>query len=254
MPHTNTSLFPVSKPTVTKKAAKGFTLIELLVVIAIIAILAAILFPVFARAREQARKTACASNLKQIGLAMMQYSQDYDELNVYDDAIYGTGKWSAGGAPYSPFDPANNRWPSKIQPYVKSTQLFQCPSSPYMVSGVPETLRVAYWVNGMALMAEPPGQSPRALASLESPSQTVMLYDSITNGTEFGNSRVLWYRLLRTDVGWTDAATLSGAGRLGPHNEVCNILWADGHVKAIRLSNLRQTLCGAATTSSITCS
>ena len=94
------------------KLSKAFTLIELLVVIAIIAILAAILFPVFARARENARRTSCLSNLKQIGLATMQYLQDYDER--YMVVNHNTG--------YHWFDP--------LQPYIKSEQVFRCPSFP----------------------------------------------------------------------------------------------------------------------------
>jgi prepilin-type N-terminal cleavage/methylation domain-containing protein len=98
--------------TVGKRTA--FTLIELLVVIAIIAILAAILFPVFARARENARRASCQSNLKQIGLGIMQYTQDYDEkmpfyYHYYDSTTYA-------------------RWQDDIQPYVKSYQLLVCPS------------------------------------------------------------------------------------------------------------------------------
>jgi prepilin-type N-terminal cleavage/methylation domain-containing protein len=88
----------------------GFTLIELLVVIAIIAILAAILFPVFARARENARRASCQSNLKQIGLASMQYNQDYDE-RMYGSSVAG------------------KQWPDILQPYAKSTQIFTCPSA-----------------------------------------------------------------------------------------------------------------------------
>jgi prepilin-type N-terminal cleavage/methylation domain-containing protein/prepilin-type processing-associated H-X9-DG protein len=99
---------------------RGFTLIELLVVIAIIAILAAILFPVFSRARENARRTSCQSNLKQIGLGYMQYSQDFDG-------------WSPGSVTF--YDPTaadeakrGTSWPTTIFPYVKSTQVFACPS------------------------------------------------------------------------------------------------------------------------------
>jgi prepilin-type N-terminal cleavage/methylation domain-containing protein/prepilin-type processing-associated H-X9-DG protein len=94
----------------TRESRRGFTLIELLVVIAIIAILAAILFPVFARARENARRASCQSNLKQIGLGIMQYVQDYDERLPYA---------SSGGT---------LGWAYAIQPYIKSEQLFQCPS------------------------------------------------------------------------------------------------------------------------------
>jgi len=120
---------------------RGFTLIELLVVIAIIAILAAILFPVFARAREKARQTSCASNLKQLGLGMLMYVQDYDEC-------FPNGRYSAGGAagPLGDGNIVHNGWawmvdtnwrnqvPSRIylrdlvSPYIKNDQLFRCPS------------------------------------------------------------------------------------------------------------------------------
>jgi len=93
---------------------RGFTLIELLVVIAIIAILAAILFPVFARARENARKSTCQSNLKQIGLASMQYTQDYDEILMPLGCQYVAGVWTT--------------WPTVIQPYLKNSRVVICPS------------------------------------------------------------------------------------------------------------------------------
>jgi prepilin-type N-terminal cleavage/methylation domain-containing protein/prepilin-type processing-associated H-X9-DG protein len=89
---------------------KGFTLIELLVVIAIIGILAAILFPVFARARENARRASCQSNLKQVGLAIAQYQQDYDEKTLAVD------------------EPAGYSWFAPLQPYIKSAAVFRCPS------------------------------------------------------------------------------------------------------------------------------
>jgi len=129
----------------SSQARNAFTLIELLVVIAIIAILAAILFPVFARARENARKSSCQSNLKQIGLASIQYAQDYDE-KLYphrfnsgaetnpllpknggpgpDSMITDGSKGAGGGARSKTF------WISLLQPYAKSYQVFVCPSNP----------------------------------------------------------------------------------------------------------------------------
>src|ERR1700744_4715956 len=106
---------------------KGFTLIELLVVIAIIAILAAILFPVFARARENARRSSCQSNLKQIGLGFMQYTQDYDERMPSQTAV--TYNFGIAGDPASGGDSSCF---GMIAPYIKSVQIFHCPSStPY---------------------------------------------------------------------------------------------------------------------------
>ena len=99
---------------------KAFTLIELLVVIAIISILAAILFPVFGRARENARKASCQSNLKQIGLAFMQYAQDYDN---YGPSAAGRTQTVATS------NTGRKSWPTLLMPYVKSRQLFVCPSA-----------------------------------------------------------------------------------------------------------------------------
>lgn len=114
----------------TETKRNGFTLIELLVVIAIIAILASILFPVFARARAQARKTTCLSNMKQIGLGLIMYSQDYDEL-------YAPGQWHAE---------ANTGWNCAttffgygrvgglLYPYIKNQQLFKCPEDTWVAN------------------------------------------------------------------------------------------------------------------------
>src|SRR5688572_31491078 len=98
-----------------KTALRGFTLIELLVVIAIIALLAAILFPVFARARENARRASCQSNLKQIGLGLVQYYQDFDESLVIDE-IAGTS--GVGDPLVSTGTFTEDRWPGRIFPYV----------------------------------------------------------------------------------------------------------------------------------------
>src|SRR5919206_279833 len=106
----STSQLRIARPS----ASRGFTLIELLVVIAIIAILAAILFPVFGRARENARRSSCQSNLKQIGLGIMQYTQDYDETLPMSG-------W---------FNPTPRHFIyNDIDPYLKSRQIWKCPSS-----------------------------------------------------------------------------------------------------------------------------
>src|SRR6059036_185279 len=119
----------------------GFTLIELLVVIAIIAILAAILFPVFARAREQARATSCKSNLKQLALGLAMYAQDYDEAFPRNAFIVSLAACQAapGGCWYSGNDPAPLIfWAQNAQAYVKNFGIMTCPS------GVSSTLAAPY--------------------------------------------------------------------------------------------------------------
>src|SRR6476619_4947859 len=106
----NTTCFIYRRNHMFQAKKKAFTLIELLVVIAIIAILAAILFPVFGRARENARRSSCQSNLKQLGLSIEQYKQDYDTRYP------GFGQTG------------NNGWGENVQPYLKSIQILQCPS------------------------------------------------------------------------------------------------------------------------------
>lgn len=131
-----------STPTRSKgsRFQAGFTLIELLVVIAIIAILAAILFPVFAQAREKARATTCLSNMKQIGTAFMMYVQDYDETYPLAFGNYPGLGWLYGFAHDVPYDWENiddpdwkNQaavgWANSIQPYVKNYNIYACPSA-----------------------------------------------------------------------------------------------------------------------------
>jgi prepilin-type N-terminal cleavage/methylation domain-containing protein/prepilin-type processing-associated H-X9-DG protein len=108
---------------------RGFTLIELLVVIAIIAILAAILFPVFARAREKARQASCQSNIKQIALAVIMYKNDYDELMPYliqGSQAGGMDDWINGAPTLGPS--GGYTWWLVLQPYIKNSQLMVCPS------------------------------------------------------------------------------------------------------------------------------
>src|SRR5688572_13881160 len=156
------------------KRSKGFTLIELLVVIAIIGLLAAIMFPVFARARENARRASCQSNLKQIGLGFAQYNQDYDER--YPSPCYGD--WSIGG-PYLSY-------PVLLQPYLKSEQVFLCPSeedgSSFGVTpllGFPGyRMNVEFERSGQCSVT---GSSPSkgiAVAEINNPSELLILVDN----------------------------------------------------------------------------
>src|SRR5437764_10535785 len=101
------------------RRTRAFTLIELLVVIASIAILAAILFPVFAQAREKARATSCLSNIKQLGLALMQYVQDYDEMLPHHAGDYADFMSATAGP----------NWARSVQPYSRNTGIFACPSA-----------------------------------------------------------------------------------------------------------------------------
>jgi len=159
-------------------AKNGFTLIELLVVIAIIAILAAILFPVFAKVREKARQIACLSNTKQLGLAVMQYEQDFDEKTPNGVNPYGGGQG----------------WAGQVYPYAKSTGLFTCPddsTTPTHNGAIPFHVSEFAYNSQVSLAAPaPPAGIPDSLslAAYSSPAKTVLLAE-VMNSTGYDITR-----------------------------------------------------------------
>jgi len=242
-----------------KSTRFGFTLIELLVVIAIIAILAAILFPVFAKVREKARQITCASNEKQLGLAVLQYVQDYDETTP----LCETG-------PYE--------WTTEISPYIKSGsnsgsggyayggEVWHCPSSPapsYQESYIPlpNTFTIPpQW--GWGWM-----DKTVTLAAMAAPSDHLLFFEAGANGTAgtsanvcaIGADESTWTTSKAIDdtVGadksfthdsddaaawWTGAPGFWGDGSFFPryrHTGMTNMVFADGHVKAMRKGQLK---------------
>ena len=240
----NTIMSPL--PSRLSRASRpAFTLVELLVVIAIISILAAILFPVFARARENARKTSCLSNVKQMGLALTQYVQDYD--NAYPLASY------------TATNGVKLRWADAIQPYAKSRQLFLC-------SSAPETMRSKTWFDGTAGVYGGYGYNYQYLGNgrssvlfsardsqITAPAQTIAVAD--TQGANFENAPGVAgsYTIdppIVTARGsgkasnfYADGGECGGAWNCrsvpaARHLELVNVLFADGHAKAQRLNRL----------------
>ncbi|MEI6500650.1 MAG: DUF1559 domain-containing protein [Armatimonadota bacterium] len=186
---------------------KGFTLIELLVVIAIIAILAAILFPVFAKAREKARQSSCLSNFKQIGLGVLSYAQDYDEsLPIEYDNLVGKAAWEWCNS---------DRWTNyqdSITPYVKNTGIFVCPSARTVTAE-----NATAWNHGLYTAwggpIYPNGMNGNSLGAFQSPSKMFIIVDS-TNA-------------------WIDCARVSATWDLTAkrHNDGFNVAYIDGHAK-----------------------
>lgn len=225
----------------------GFTLIELLVVIAIIAILAAILFPVFSRAREKARQGSCGSDLRQIQIAIAQYAQDYDERHPH--TWFTISNWSDY--------PGGYQWEEAVLPYVKNYQLFVCPSASSLVYTPDPNPAVvdnpmpprggyagssAYW--GGQCAQGIPANHPfgfRSLAQIADPAGTFMVWDSAASalpgrfeeGWQYGNAQP------------TTVNTASNPPMLAPtnvvggrHTEGANFSYVDGHMKWNALSKL----------------
>jgi len=211
---------------------RGFTLIELLVVIAIIAILAAILFPVFAKAREKARQSSCSSNLKQIALAALQYTQDYDER------IPQSGGYAAPSTLYL----QNREWYFSCEPYMKSQQIWDCPSAAnggfnsggvwsYNDTAVPAAYQrfVVEYSRNIRVSGQPQ-------ALILEPAVAVL-------ATEGSNNYMRW---LCPNVGASTACYKNPSSTTAPttnygwsntrHNDGANYNFVDGHVKWAKIT------------------
>jgi prepilin-type N-terminal cleavage/methylation domain-containing protein/prepilin-type processing-associated H-X9-DG protein len=229
-----------------RSRARGFTLIELLVVIAIIAILAAILFPVFAQAREAARKASCQSNLKQLGTALLMYAQDYDETMPLEDGATGvqfnplTMPPTARALSPTSLNTRSCVWAASMQSYVKNWNVFSCPSCPEVAFGNPilpteKKVLFSYTYNGVV--------SNTSLAAFQNSSACILMWEGL------GKAALPNYVLCNPCLpNSTTGAHLSypppvacpgfiGLSYPTPtfniHSNGSNFLYADGHVKLV---------------------
>lgn len=276
--------FPASLKQRPSSTRKGFTLIELLVVIAIISLLAAILFPVFARARENARRSSCQSNLRQIGLAILQYVQDNDEYTPKPYFHNGPNTWTN---PYTwnsasfgeDSGTVNYKWMDAVYPYIKSEQVFVCPSAQRLGVGASSWLVVgvnnykyrcgatgagqgsglyfgSYVING-AYYSHPGnavdyihGPLNTPISRIVKPAETILVADG-NGGVWFGPADGNTADII--DTSW-DPAVFRGPGSVFSinwdnnaqtvverHLGFTNTLYCDGHVKARKLSEFSPT-------------
>lgn len=251
-----------------RQIKEGFTLIELLVVIAIIALLAAILFPVFARARENARRSSCQSNLKQIGLGLMQYVQDNDETQPF--AMRKT----------APPATTSLRWFDAIDPYIKSSQIFDCPGNrrqpnatvvppfaPNVIKSTPQlhhvgasyAMNVGYLDNVTPAFRGPASRTAGDADSLNSTDLVVKASEIVSPASTIWVAEgmgIVGVGIYSAWEGGPNYNTKTDSGVIGPyigvlssqgffnwparHLETTNLLWCDGHVKSVKLEKITE--------------
>jgi prepilin-type N-terminal cleavage/methylation domain-containing protein/prepilin-type processing-associated H-X9-DG protein len=200
----------------------GFTLIELLVVIAIIAILAAILFPVFARAREKARQSSCLSNVKQLMLAVMMYAQDYDETLPY------ASSWGVSG------EPSNITWYQALMPYAKNSQIVICPSYPNQSIGYGWNYQNFGYRTSAGNMSRDPGCK---LAEIPVPAGTILIGDDPDQGFHDAGG-IYIYGPSQFDLAGDPTSDPDVANLARRHNGGGNYGFCDGHAKWMGLLDL----------------
>jgi len=230
-----------------ERHSKGFTLVELLVVIAIISILASILFPVFARARENARRASCMSNLKQIGLAVMQYTQDFDEhlptkFNYYPT----TGVYKLPNGQPSPSMAI--LWYMEIYPYIKNYQVYNCPSDSLQTYKGDYGSWFSYAVNDRKPLVctsncgvdmfpgnSLGGNASTSLSAIDDVSGTIMITDAKYYTVYFDHA-LTESQATATDLGaCTPGSPYNFSGCISArHLGTANVLFADGHVKSMQ--------------------